>query len=186
MILRKSTLFVCLCSHIQSTHGLVNLPDTPLDCRKTLMNFKKHCMSAIEPIRLTVVLFLPALAVAALCSPINKDQRFSLIPTRSLKAEVRVKDLQLQQVSAKQWEKTSKYIIKACINDNSCSNCDDKMPSNVAKQMNLQALRLCRWLEPLELAQLPQATGCFATSSLSPIHEPFAKQTSNAAALACR
>ena len=41
------------------------------------MNFKKHCMSAIEPILFTVVLFLAVLAVAALCSPIDKDQLFT-------------------------------------------------------------------------------------------------------------
>ena len=77
------------------------------------MNFKKACVSAIEPILFAVVLFLAVLAVAALCSPINKDQRFSLIPAHSLKAEVRVKDLQLRQV----FPRLSKINQAICVRD---------------------------------------------------------------------
>ena len=36
-----------------------------------------------------------------------------------------------------------------------------EMTSYIAKQMNLQALGLHRWLEPLELAQIPCAAWCF-------------------------
>ena len=72
---------------------LVNLPDTPRDCRKTRINFRKDCKSDMEPTRFVVVLFLPLLAVATWPSPVNNAHRLSLAATHNLKAEVIVKDL---------------------------------------------------------------------------------------------
>ena len=65
------------------------------------------------------------------------------------------------QGSQKSIKPSALEILKDFIDDKTCSNWGGELLSYIAKQMNLQALGLHRWLEPLELAQIPWATWCF-------------------------
>ena len=64
------------------------------------MYFKKQCISAIEPIRFVTPLFNFFEDESVLCSPISSVQRFPLLATQDLNADVSRKDLHIYRL---QW-----------------------------------------------------------------------------------